>query len=342
LKLIPICNTCYTFYSFIGCPTCENVGKTRLNSDTSPKINEITKKLFPNIPEIEKKVFATLNPPPIPSNYELMTTQASKRIQLNIKKNQTRCEDIKKTTIFRRGIMLVFDQESYELLLQLPWIKKILVNELEIRFEKEFSNEHGKKHAIETLFRIKVIFANQYELTDFLKEKNIQEEMALKLNNAFIIIYDKLLSNDWIQFLNPRERSNSQHSLLKHICYISRTPTEIKHYEAYCHLDAENLFLSLIKKLLVLRDESNLQIVSNKKSMTYILDPVIERISSMEYSRQNLLITGETINCMGHGGQTEEFSTCQICGGALCVLCEESFLICPGSISYELHKFIKK
>ena len=159
--------------------------------------------------------------------------------------------------------------------------------------------------------------------------------MAFKLNKAFVVVKDSPLSTEWNNFLI--QKSNS-----KFIYYLSRNELDRKIYNCYSLIDSEILFITLIKRLLVIKDQIEIKIL-NQKARILITDTAIPKQDpDIAYKSSNLLVSDSIVNCMGHGGPIEQFYTCQTCGGSLCTICLESFLICPGSISTDLHKFLKK
>ena len=251
----------------------------------------------------------------------------------NIKNDKT-----KRTLLFRRGIIVVFEQSSFELFLQQPWIKKVL-NELQISFERKFTSDE-QEHIIITILRLKIMHAySDATIKEFFNDKTIHYEMAFRLTNAFVILKDTPLSENWYNFLTKKDPN-------KFISYLTRMPMDPNHYNNYSLLETEKLFTDLIKKLLVIQEHAEISIVDQKVRTSRIIEPIIKQLISTNdnYNASKMSITSSHTNCMGHGGPIpiDDLVTCNICGGSLCTLCAESFLICPGSIATDLHKLIKK
>ena len=229
--------------------------------------------------------------------------------------------------------MIVFEEISFELFLQQPWIKKILGNELQISFERKFTSEDGPDHIIVTILRLRIIHAktNNESLHDFLHEKTVNDEMAFKINEAFVVVKDSPLTDEWHKFLIGN-------SNLKFIYYLSRIELNHSHYENFSLMESEALFISLIKRLLVIKEQANIQILDHKLKVRIKDSPKVE--IPVIYKTSDLSVSDAETYCMAHGGAVDEFYTCSVCGGSLCSICLDSFLICPGSISTDLHKFI--
>ena len=156
--------------------------------------------------------------------------------------------------------------------------------------------------------------------------------MSFRLTNAFVVVKDEPLSNSWLHFINKTNQ--------KHIYYLTRSYSNPVAY-TYALLESEALFLSLIKRMLIIQDQIDISIKEYKPVVRIKENnPLFQ--TNTEYKASNLEISGIVTNCMGHGGPIDEFNVCRICGGALCNICIDSFLICPGSIASDLHKFIKK
>ena len=283
----------------------------------------------------DKNNIPLVNPPPVPKKVDFRTEELMKNIQISIKTKNQPSTDVKKTILFRRGLIIVFERLSFELFLQQPWIKKILGNEIQVRFERQFSNDQGPEHIIETILRLKIIYTrtNTESLPDFLSDKSVHDEMAFKINQAFVVVKDSPLSTEWYNFLT--QKSNSTF-----IYYLTRNQLDQKIYDNYSLVDSELLFIALIKRLLVINDQIEIKIVDQKARL--MITDIPKQEPNITYTPSNLQISDAIVNCMGHGGAIEKYYTCKTCGGSLCAVCLDSFLICPGSISTELHKFIKK
>lgn len=275
-----------------------------------------------------------VHPPPVPKKEERNFTELSRSINLEIKPESQIDNQSKRTVIFRRGIILVFEPQTFELFLQQTWIKKVLTNEIQIVFERKFSNQEGIEHTIATIFRLKIVYAYLFknDLAGFLKEKSIHDEMSFRLTNAFVVVKDEPLSSSWLNFLTKKTQ--------KYIYYLTRGSSNPVAY-TYSLMESEALFLSLIKRILIIQEQVDISIKEYKPVVRIAeSNPVFQ--TNQEYKSSNLEISGVVTNCMGHGGPIDKFSTCQTCGGSLCEICVDSFLICPGSIASDLHKFIKK
>ncbi len=331
---IPICRSCSKFYSTDNetCPYCSKNIQS-IPKEFKHKITWLDNKISSSKENTLAKDIPKVTPPPVPQYINPIISESINQIDISISKTENTQTNPKKTIIFRRGIILVFEQVSFELLLQQPWIKKVLSNEIQICFERKFLTEEGIEHIIETILRLKIVYANMSNdnLETFFSDKTIHDEMAFKLTNAFIIVKDSPLTNDWFSFLS--KGSNS-----KIIYYLSRNQLDSKHYNSYSLMDSELLFTSLIKRLLVIHDNIEIKI-SQKQVKTRITNLPKDIFTEPEYKRSYLTIESTSVNCMGHGGPVDEQYTCKICGGSLCSICRDSFLICPGSISTDLHKF---
>ena len=158
----------------------------------------------------------------------------------NIKNDKT-----KRTLLFRRGIIVVFEQSSFELYLQQPWIKKVL-KELQISFERKFTSDE-QEHIIITILRLKIMHAySDATIKEFFNDKTIHDEMAFRLTNAFVILKDTPLSENWYNFLTKKDPN-------KFISYLTRMPMDPNHFNNYSLLETEKFFTDLIKKLLVIQ-----------------------------------------------------------------------------------------
>ena len=298
----------------------------------SQKINAL---FTSNTTQSENKSIPKVNPPPIPRKIDNQSSELMKNIQVQIKREQQSLTNSKRTLLFRRGIMLVFEQTSFELLLQLPWIKKVLGNEIQICFERKFINDSGLYHIFEIVLRLKIIYAKDTNenLHDFLQDKTVNDEMSFRINEAFVIVRDEPLSHLWYNFLNKNSES-------KFIYYLSRNQLNQRHYNSFSLMETESLFITLIKRLLVINEHVEVSIL-NRQTKVFITDP--KKFDFPTNNKESSLAISDSItNCMGHGGAVEKFSSCLICGGSLCSICLDSFLICPGSISTDLHKFTSK
>lgn len=338
MKEIPLCPRCKQYYIPSATnPECSYCANTEHSSilDASPKIVELNKKLFTSEGKPIKKSNIVVHPPPIPKPDTRSYVEQARSINVSIRSNEQIESQSEKTILFRRGIVLVFEPDSFELILQQPWIKKILQNELQIIFERNFTREDGNNHTMVTILRLKIVYANLFKnnLKDFLKEKTIHDEMSFRLTNAFVVVKDEPLTKEWNEFLD-------QSSQKKYIYYLSRGASNSS-ANIYSLMESETLFISLIKRILIIQDRIVITIKENKQGVR-IAEPMSFVQPIQEYKTSKLEIFGFTTNCMGHGGPAKEYSTCQTCGGSLCDLCVDSFLICPGSIASDLHKFIKK
>ena len=337
MREIPVCPRCKQYYiPSTGNDECSYCSNSNHLSEivSSPKITELNKKLF-NLSQLaNKRTNIQVHPPPVPRSESTNITELSRSINLEIKPENQIDNQSKQTVIFRRGIILVFEPQSFELFLQQTWIKKILINEIQIVFERKFSNEQGEDHTIVTIFRLKILYANLFknDLAGFLKEKTIHDEMSFRLTNAFVVVKDEPISSSWLHFINKTNQ--------KYIYYLTRDYSNPKAH-TYPLMESETLFLSLIKRMLIIQDQIDISI-REYRPVVRIKENNLLLETTQEYKTSNLEISGVVTNCMGHGGPIEEYFTCEICGGSLCQICVESFLICPGSISTDLHKFIKK
>lgn len=331
---ITICTNCQNYFSTDDgiCPHCYSTRKD-ISYTIKKKLTQLQNNRVVNKSDLVHKNIEMVHPPPVPKINEAETQRLMEHINVHITQEHEPQPVIKRTRIYRRGIILVFERTSFELLLQQPWLKKGLGNEIQISFERNFSVEEGLEHVIETILRLKIMYTNLSgnSLVDFLQDRSIHDEMAFKINNAFVVVKDSPLTTEWYNFL-------TQQSKTKFIYYLSRRPLDSTHYNNFSLLDSEELFISLIKRLLVIQDHIEIKIVNQK------LNPRITNLPSPdvnvpEYKTSKLAIASTVSNCMGHGGPIDEPHTCKICQGSLCSICVESFLICPGSMATDLHKF---
>lgn len=339
--LIPICEVCKKRISLDEqkrCPYCGNTGITS-TSKISSKIKKLRNELEKSDELVEKRDISRVIPPPVPPKIDPQTQNLPTNFQIAIQREKNTEQGIKMTYLFRRGIILVFEEIVFEMFLQQSWIRKVL-NEIQISFERKFTNENDEEHVLVTILRLKIMYVNgSSTIKEFFSDKSIHDEMAFRLSNAFIIIKDSPLSDEWYNFLMRRNKNTSN----SYIYYLTRVQMDKNHYNNYLLTESEQLFISLIKKLLIIQDQVELSIVNNK-STSRILDPVVKGLidANSLYNNSKLSITGTNVNCMGHGGPIDQPVTCSICGGSLCDVCAESFLICPGSMATDLHKFLKK
>lgn len=289
----------------------------------------------PKKTNLTPKNIPLVHPPPVPRKSDNTRKQLMNTIQVQIKADNMDQNRTKRTYLFRRGLILVFERTSFELLLQEPWIKKIFGNEIQISFERNFTQENSPSHIIETILRLKIIYTAEptESLHDFLQDKSVNDEMAFRINEAFVVVKDEPLFEDWYKFLIRNSNNRFVH-------YLSRNRLDPRHYDSFSLMETEQLFTSLIKKLLVIKDQIELKILTKGPRVIFPDAPKMDLPETITES--NLAISDNITNCMGHGGAIEEYSTCAICGGALCSICLDSFLICPGSIATDLHKFIKR
>ena len=147
MREIPVCPRCKQYYiPSTGNDECSYCSNSNHLSEiaSSPKITELNKKLF-NLSQLaNKRTNIQVHPPPVPRSESTNITELSRSINLEIKPENQIDNQSKQTVIFRRGIILVFEPQSFELFLQQTWIKKILINEIQIDFERKFSNEQGR------------------------------------------------------------------------------------------------------------------------------------------------------------------------------------------------------
>ena len=304
-------------------------------NDINHKINDLNSLNEPKKTNLPHNNIPLVQPPPVPRETDSSKTELMNTIQVQIKKQDIDQNTTKRTYLFRRGLILVFERNSFELLLQEPWIRKVLGNEIQISFERNFTSENSQNHVIETILRLKVIYTKEMteSLHDFMRDKTVNDEMAIRINEAFVVVKDEPLSEDWYNFLIRNSNNRFIH-------YLSRNQMDSRHYDCFSLMESEQLFTSLIKKLLLIKDQIELKILTKGPRVLFTNTPKINLLGTFKES--NLTISDSLTNCMGHGGAIEDYQTCSICGGALCSICLDSFLICPGSISTDLHKFIKR
>ena len=304
-------------------------------NDINHKINDLNSLNEPKKTNLPHNNIPLDQPPPVPRETDSTKTELMNTIQVQIKKQDIDQNTTKRTYLFRRGLILVFERNSFELLLQEPWIRKVLGNEIQISFERNFTSENSQNHVIETILRLKVIYTKEMteSLHDFMRDKTVNDEMAIRINEAFVVVKDEPLSEDWYNFLIRNSNNRFIH-------YLSRNQMDSRHYDCFSLMESEQLFTSLIKKLLLIKDQIELKILTKGPRVLFTKTPKINLLGTFKES--NLTISDSLTNCMGHGGAIEDYQTCSICGGALCSICLDSFLICPGSISTDLHKFIKR
>lgn len=161
--MIPICNICDEYYT----PNtktnhhCSGIDK-KVNPSIKQKIDILKNNLLVNDNNLQNRQISKVNPPPIPQRADKETVELMRNIQISIAQEKNIPQTAKRTILFRRGIILVFEQQSFELFLQQSWIKKILTNEIQISFERKFFNEEGVEHVILTILRLKIIYATLY------------------------------------------------------------------------------------------------------------------------------------------------------------------------------------
>ena len=279
--IIPICKICKQYYSSIinECPHCTNEDQN-VNFRISPKIQEIKNKIALNDNNNVKKVIPRVNPPPIPPKTNPESTRLFNNLEIELQKENKREIEPKKTILYRRGTILVFEPLSFELFLQQPWIKKVL-NELQISFERKFINENDQEHIIITVLRLKIIYVNSNtSVKDFFSDKTIHDEMSFRLINAYVIVKDSPLTEEWHNFLLRKSEN-------RFIYYLSRVEMDQNHYKNFTLMESEQLFVSLIKRLLIIQEQVEISIVDTKRT-TRIIDSAIKEIGNIPYKTSKL------------------------------------------------------
>lgn len=344
---MPVCQQCGQYYisNNLECTSCQ-----RMRSDS---INSIGPFVPPDI-KTKSGTFRPVNPPPPPSILTQAGNHSFDLSQLDIQNDFIHNPSIPhKISLFRRAVCLIFNEATFDLLLQLPWVKRITGSIIEVRFFKELSQTHDiiderpQPVIFKILLRLSLQFipdlieSNQYDAIElYLKQCHVQDEISLKLSPAYLIIGDKPLPNSWYHFLSKSRKTK------KPMHYLTRDQTlNEKHYKSFILDNAEDLFLSFVGEIMGLREINRLSIIGPKDDSPVILyDSSSSGIMTDQPASQtiNLEIREEISYCMGHGGIIEsKKAKCKLCFGELCEVCLKAFFICPGSLNVaKVHKFI--
>lgn len=339
MKQFPRCANCGQYYvsNNLGCPSCSNIGREKVK--ISPKIAKISQKLNLTDKPTGVQKNNTVNPPPPPvpprlnSKAEITAEyQGEQEPSDSVSTNQS--VDF---TIFRRGVVMVFDRATFQLISQIPWIKHIQ-NSIEIRFQKLLIvNDSEKK--IEIILRMKVIYIPEefeHNVEQFLDQGLLHEEVSVKISPSFLIIKNTPLNHAWYKFLAFSRQSQ------KIFVYLTRNNMDQRHYLSYGLDNVENMFIGLIKSVLGFREATNIDIVKDLSNVQ-ILNPEISTNIYPDIGIIDINVNEEINYCMGHGGvikTSKKSKQCEICSGWLCEVCREEFYICPASLfTVNIHKF---
>lgn len=340
MKKIPICSVCGQYYvtKDLSCPSCNQKGPIFHVSSRSSSIKEKAEKLFKNNQIQRNEDYIEVHPPPPPPT--IIDNEDENNIEAEIHSSVQNSE----FTVFRRGLVLIFDEPTFDLITQYSWIKRTPGSSIEIKFKKEFISDEIINTRIKIVLRLNLVFISSREaenIENYLQNANIQDEVRLKISPSYLIIKDSPLKASWYNFITLKNK------LKKNIMYLDRKGVLGSNNNNANNLgNVEELFLNFISIIFNINTENNNLSIITEDSPVLILSNNEESIQNIiDNSNSNLPITDVLDSCMGHGGPIDpelisKNNMCSICQGKLCEICVESFLICPGSIfSKFLHKF---
>ena len=119
-------------------------------------------------------------------------------------------------SMYRRTVCLVFNEAIFDLLIQIPWVKRVTRSIIEVKFYKELANntrgnigEINQRVQFEIVLRLSLQFISpentEYDpyqsIESYLDQSFVKDEISLKLSPGFLIISEKSLPSSWNQFL---------------------------------------------------------------------------------------------------------------------------------------------
>lgn len=349
---MPRCEICGQYYvvTTLGCPYCTNRGgqvsggrgENRNGLSVSENIRRLGENLFGHrnvvsgsnspLPPLPDEAVPS-PPPPLPPVPPIRAEARRAGVERTIQNQYF--------TIYRRTVVLAFEDHLLSQFTQFPWARWSHPNQVEVLVRRS-AQQVGSDLPFRLSLRLRVhLLPERYHggLQQFENDLTPTQEVAIKVAPAVVVMKNGPLSQEWLSYLQGRE---------VYMYGEDTQPTHLPGITRFAPPAAADLVESLAEVLLGLssQDDVRYEVVQTVEIRDVLPSSEPQRWPPPDPLPDPPLLSvkvksSEVVRCLAHGGEVriQEAYQCTSCGGYLCETCVSYFSMCPGSIATNLHPF---